>query len=42
MTNAMNLRIEEVPPMEAPSEWTDFVNGVMTGIAIVVVGVAVT
>lgn len=42
MTTAMDLRIEELPTMTAPSEWGDFVNGIMTGIAIVAIGAAIT
>ncbi|WP_435746694.1 MpaA1 family daptide-type RiPP [Microbacterium sp. PMB16] len=42
MTSALDLRIEELPAMDAPSEWTDFVNGVLTGLAIVAIGAAVT
>lgn len=42
MTHALDLQIEELPAMDAPSEWTDFVNGVLTGIAIVTIGAAVT
>ncbi|WP_272953142.1 MULTISPECIES: daptide-type RiPP [Microbacterium] len=42
MTTALNLRIEELPTMDAPSEWTDFVNGVGTGMAIVAIIAALT
>lgn len=42
MTTALDLRIDELPAMEAPSEWTDFVNGVLTGLALVAIGAAVT
>ncbi|MDQ0728577.1 daptide-type RiPP [Microbacterium sp. W4I20] len=40
--SALDLRIEELPAMDAPSEWGDFVNGVLTGLAIVAIGAAVT
>jgi len=42
MNSSLDLRIEELPEMDAPSDWSDFVNGVMTGIAIVAIGAAVT
>lgn len=41
MTTALDLRIEELPEMDAPSEWSDFINGIGTGMAIVVIGAAV-
>ena len=43
MTTALDLRIEELPTMDAPSEWSDFVNGIGTGMAIaVLIAAAVT
>ncbi|GAA1139665.1 MULTISPECIES: daptide-type RiPP [Microbacterium] len=42
MTNDMDLLIEELPTMDAPSEWSDFVNGVGMGIAIVVIAAGLT
>lgn len=40
--NTLELRIEELPEMDAPSEWSDFVHGMTTGLAIVAIGVAIT
>ncbi|WP_337005663.1 MULTISPECIES: daptide-type RiPP [unclassified Microbacterium] len=42
MTTPLDIRIEELSTMDAPSEWSEFVNGVLTGIAIVAIGAAVT
>lgn len=40
--NAVDMRIEELPAMDAPSDWSEFINGIGTGIAIVIIGVAIT
>lgn len=42
MTTVMDLRVEELSPMDAPSDWSDFVNGTLAGISIVVIAAAVT
>lgn len=42
MSTALDLQIEELPTMDAPSEWTDFVNGIGTGMGIVVIIAALT
>ncbi|MEV8250404.1 daptide-type RiPP [Microbacterium sp. NPDC076768] len=43
MNSALDLRIEELPTMDAPSEWSDFVNGMGTGLGIaVIIAAAVT
>lgn len=42
MSSTIDLHVEELSAMDAPSEWSDFVNGVMTGIGLVIIGIAVT
>lgn len=42
VNSALNLQIDELEALDAPSDWSDFVNGTLTGLALVAIGIAIT